>query len=409
MTRFNIGFGEPGKPVPVRPIYTLAGGRDLADERHGAAPMTSCVLISAPFSGIEVHFRLLERTMAASDQIERVDSIWLSYEPPERLSRLPPMRWNWTLGAAWSAARQLASLRAAGAHPDVALINHVNPALLLDPAARLPPVVLHLDTTPLVTASMAEHYLGRPPRPAAIERLKRGVYRRALRVPRHTVAVSHLVERSLINDYHVDPDAISVIPFTIDTDLWTRDATSPRRDDTVRVLFVGADWHRKGGDIVLDAARRPEFADCEFHVVTKQPPDDLPRNVVVHVDVEPNSKRLRDLFAAASIFVLPTSADLSPIVLAEAMAMELPIVATDVGAIPELVLDGQNGYIVPVGDLGAFCDRLRTLTESSVRRADFGRSGRIRAETEHSLHSNIPRLLDLLRRSIDDPARSKSR
>ncbi len=360
--------------------------------------MTTCLLVSAPFSGTEVHFRLLARELEKSGRIDRLDAIWLEHRPREALSRLPPLRWNWYAAAAWSTTKQFGDLRRSGVEPEVALFNQVNPALFLNPLVRLPPVVLQLDTTPLITTSMGQHYLGRSARPPSIERIKLSIYRRTFDMPRHLIAVSEMVRRSLVEDYGVESASISVIPLTIDTDFFSRGTDSPSRSDSLRVLFVGGEFQRKGGELLLEAARLPEFADCEFHIVTKSEIPDPPVNVFVHRDVPPNSERLRDLLASASIFALPTLADLSSIASIEAMAMELPVLTTDMGGIPEIVRDGQDGYIVPPGDLEAFVDRLRALTTSQELRLRMGLAGRAKVESDHSLHSNIPRYLDILQR-----------
>jgi glycosyltransferase involved in cell wall biosynthesis len=362
----------------------------------GVDKMTTCLLVSAPFGGVEVHFRLLARELAASDRIDHLDAIWLKYQPQEVLSRLPPFRWNWYSAAALSTMRQYAALRKSGSAPDVALFNQVNPALFLDPFARLPPVVLQLDTTPLVTASMGHHYRGRANRRPAVERIKLDIYRRTFRQARHLIAVSQLVRHSLVEDYRVEASKISVIPFSIDTHFFSRQPDSPSRTDVLRVLFVGGEFQRKGGELLLDAARLPEFANCEFHVVTKGDVRDAPANVFVHRDVPPNSDRLRDLLASASIFALPTLADLSPVALLEAMAMELPVLTTDVGGIPEIVLDDRTGYVIPPADSRAFVERLRALVDSPATRLRMGVAGRSKAEADHSIQSNVLRYLDIL-------------
>jgi glycosyltransferase involved in cell wall biosynthesis len=360
--------------------------------------MVSCVLVNAPFSGIEVHFRLLARELAASERIDRLDTIWLEHHPQERISRLPLVRSNWYAAAAWSTMVQIRNLRHRGATPDVALLNQVNPALFLNPINGMPPIVLHLDTTPLITSSMWEHYVGRPPRRPSIERLKRSVYARSFKVPRHLVAVSELVKRSLVDDYSASEDAVTVIPFSIDTEYWTRQPDQPTRDDASRIAFVGGEFRRKGGDMVLDAARRPEFSHCEFHIVTKEDIPDVPANVVVHRNVAPNTNQLRDLLAASSIFVLPTLADVSSIASLEAMAMEIPVITTPVGGIPEIVADGTTGYLVQPGDSVAFEDRLSQLVGSRALREQMGAAGRAKVEADHSVIRNVPRFIDLLER-----------
>jgi glycosyltransferase involved in cell wall biosynthesis len=151
--------------------------------------------------------------------------------------------------------------------------------------------------------------------------------------------------------------------------------------------------------MVLDAARRPEFSQCEFHIVTKEQIPDVPANVVVHRDVAPNTNQLRDLLAASSIFVLPTLADVSSIASLEAMAMEIPVITTPVGGIPEIVADGTTGYLVQPGDSVAFEDRLRQLVGSRTLREQMGEAGRAKVDADHNLIRNVPRFIDLLDRS----------
>ncbi len=97
------------------------------------------------------------------------------------------------------------------------------------------------------------------------------------------------------------------------------------------------------------------------------------------------------------MFVLPTLADFSPMALCEAMAMELPVIATAVGAIDELVADGDNGYLVPPGDAEAFRQRLLDLATSADLRRRMGSRGRAIAERCFDLHTNAERIAAVLR------------
>ena len=69
----------------------------------------------------------------------------------------------------------------------------------------------------------------------------------------------------------------------------------------------------------------------------------------------------------------------------EAMAARLPIVATRVGGNPELVHDGDNGFLVPFGDADALAEALRTLLSSPVESREMGLRGRRRVETDLSM------------------------
>jgi glycosyltransferase involved in cell wall biosynthesis len=74
-----------------------------------------------------------------------------------------------------------------------------------------------------------------------------------------------------------------------------------------------------------------------------------------------------------------------PIALIEAMAAGVPVVATDCGGVRDIVADGEQGFVVPVGDRDALADRLRLLAEDPETRARLGKGGRVRAEQEFGI------------------------
>jgi glycosyltransferase involved in cell wall biosynthesis len=87
----------------------------------------------------------------------------------------------------------------------------------------------------------------------------------------------------------------------------------------------------------------------------------------------------------ASIFVLPSRAENQPVAILEAMARSLPVVATHVGAIPEQVVDGGSGSLVPPGDAEALAAALLDLLQSPDKRATFGEAGRERYAGQFSI------------------------
>ena len=80
------------------------------------------------------------------------------------------------------------------------------------------------------------------------------------------------------------------------------------------------------------------------------------------------------------MFALTSLAEGIPVVLMEAMATGLPVVASDITGIPELVGDGEEGLLVPAGDAGGFAAALETLARDPDRRARMGEHGRRRVE-----------------------------
>jgi glycosyltransferase involved in cell wall biosynthesis len=170
-------------------------------------------------------------------------------------------------------------------------------------------------------------------------------------------------------------------------------AAPPRRTpgERLRVLFVGGDFERKGGAVLLAALAG---LDARLDVVTQSPVAERP-GMTVHRDVRPGSAGLGALYAGSDVFVLPTAADASPHVVLEAMAAGLPVVATPVGAIPEMVADGRTGLLVPAGDPDALRAALERLGDPGLR-ARMGAAAHARARERFDATANAARVLDVL-------------
>ncbi|MFO0758751.1 MAG: glycosyltransferase [Byssovorax sp.] len=91
------------------------------------------------------------------------------------------------------------------------------------------------------------------------------------------------------------------------------------------------------------------------------------------------------VLAAADVFALSSDAEGLPLAPIEAMAMGLPVVATGVGGVPDLVVDGVSGWITPAGDVSALRDRLTDLRADPARAASMGEAGRAHALARRSL------------------------
>ena len=94
-----------------------------------------------------------------------------------------------------------------------------------------------------------------------------------------------------------------------------------------------------------------------------------------------------DLLASADFFVLPSDIEGLPLSILEAMAHGLPIVASDVGGIPELIKHDEHGLLVPPGDVEALASALMKITRDPMLRARLGHTARARAESEFSLET----------------------
>jgi glycosyltransferase involved in cell wall biosynthesis len=218
-----------------------------------------------------------------------------------------------------------------------------------------------------------------------------------LNLARHLSPWKRWAAESLARDYAVPWEKITVVP--PGTDLTRFHPTTSKPSDTdgcVRLLFVGGDFERKGGDVLLEWFRgSPVASGAVLHLVT-QAAVAPSANVEVH-RLGAQDPRLTRLFEEADIFVLPTKAECFGIALTEAAAAGLPSVTCPVGGVGEIVENEGSGLLVAPGDVHGLGSALDALIEDPERRRRYGRRARDIAERKFDRSVNSRRLLELLR------------
>jgi len=309
-------------------------------------------------------------------------------------ARLPGVRSNWSLRASLGA---YLGLRREAAHCDGLLFHTQVTALLSAGLMARTPSVVSLDATPLQYDALGAFY-GHAPGSGRIEALKKRLNTRAFTSARVLVTWSEWAKGSLVDDYGIDPGKVEVIPPGIDIAAWNFGERPAK--DTVEFLFVGGDFARKGGDTLLTAWERlaPSVRGrCRLHIVTKT--EGVAAGVdgvEVHLGVAPNSERLLELYRRADAFVFPTRGDCLPLAVLEAMASGLPVVTTAVAALPEAVVDGVSGRIVPVDDVAALSSAMAELAADPGLRRRLGQTARSEALARYDARRNYGRLVDLV-------------
>jgi glycosyltransferase involved in cell wall biosynthesis len=268
-----------------------------------------------------------------------------------------------------------------------------NPAVFQQWALARTPTLLWTDVTPALLDAQAEQYDHAVDDSRAVARLKHAVVKRTFRLAARAVGWSDWARRSLVADYGVPEERTLVVPPGVDLRAFS--APAERREPGLpRLLFVGGNFGRKGGDSLLDVFQRALRGRCELDLVTRDPVPEQ-EGVRVHRGLTPASPELRRLYERAAAFVLPTRGDCFSIASLEAMAMALPVVVSDVGGISEIV-DPETGFLIPVGDARALHDALQALLESPERRTAMGHAGRCKVEAKFSAASTAQRLLELM-------------
>lgn len=276
---------------------------------------------------------------------------------------------------------------------DVFFFNTQVPAALAGSLVKRKPYVLATDITPIQYDRMAELYGHQVDRLEWLRRYKHKVNTRLFQDAAKLLPWSTWAAGSLLTDYGVQPEQIEVIPPGIDPETWYPGAL--RENNPKRILFVGGDFYRKGGEILLNAYQRLPKGMAELVLVTRSqvPAGD---GVQVYNHLQPNSPELIALFQTSDLFVLPTQAEAFGIAAVEASASGLPVIATRVGGLPDIVLDGITGFLIPAGDVSALADRLHLLLDWHGLRQQFGRAARERVLRCFNARINARRVAQIL-------------
>ncbi|QIZ98846.1 glycogen synthase [Leifsonia sp. PS1209] len=245
------------------------------------------------------------------------------------------------------------------------------------------------------------------------------------------IAVSEGMRRDILAAYPaLDPERVTVIYNGIDLDRWQPLDDDDRAralgidPDRPAVIFVGRITRQKGLPYLLRAAR---MLPKEVQVILCAGAPDTPeimaevsrgveqlqaeRDGVVWIDRLLSQEELRVALTASTVFVCPSIYEPLGIVNLEAMACGLPVVGTATGGIPEVIVDGVTGRLVPIEqatdgtgtptDPDAFvADLAAALTEvvgDPERAALMGSAGRLRAETAFSWASIAEQTRELYR------------
>jgi glycosyltransferase involved in cell wall biosynthesis len=351
--------------------------------------------------GHVTHDRNLRR-WAASDRDVAPEWIEVPFSPGDRWSRLPIVRSNWSIRASLL-ARKRVNAAMSRTRFDALMFHTQVAALFSREVMQRVPTVVSLDATPLNLDTVGLAYNHWPSKSPLVEALKNSLNRRVFHSARHLIAWCDWAKGSLVENYGVDSDKITVIPPGIDLEKWRFDrGAASTNDRPIRLLFVGGDFQRKGGEFLLKAFREKLAERCELDIVTRDDVDTMgSERIRVHRGLQANSPELMELYARADIFVFPTLGDCLPIAVMEAMAAGLPVVSTHVGALREEVIDGVTGMLIPPGDSGPVGDSVKALVDDASMRYEMGRAGRERALQKFDGSVNYREVLRVVKRCAD--------
>jgi glycosyltransferase involved in cell wall biosynthesis len=170
-----------------------------------------------------------------------------------------------------------------------------------------------------------------------------------------------------------------------------------------RLVCVGRLSPEKGHVILLEAAQLLSAQGVEFQLILAGDGELRPELEAliaqhkltdkIHITGWISGKQVRDEILGARALVLPSFAEGLPVVIMEAMALRRPVIATFVAGIPELVCPGENGWLVPAGDVAALVQAMRTCLESPAGvLSSMGEAARERVLKRHDVNTEARKL-----------------
>lgn len=240
----------------------------------------------------------------------------------------------------------------------------------------------------------------------------------AAHAPHRLIAVSDATKRNWIARTRVAAWKVDVIHNGVDPAAFQRRRF---RDDARRALGlqglegsiviggVGRLSEQKGFSYLLDAMARLESREAAIVLVIAGdgPLSSELRQRCDHLGISGRVRFLgfcpdvRTIYDAIDVFAMPSLCEALPYALLEAMATGLPIVGATVGGIPEVIVDGKTGMLVPPRNAGALVAALRQLVESEALRSKMGAAARERVESCFTEADMVAKTLAVYRSVLD--------
>ena len=198
------------------------------------------------------------------------------------------------------------------------------------------------------------------------------------------VVASTYTARTLA-DNGVPMEKIHVVPYGVDTSAFTKRNHAPDPNAQFRVIFIGSLIQRKGLSYLLDAVRELRSRNIKVFLCGRGVVDSALIGNYSDLDIEVKIGLARDelvqLAHTCDVFVLPSLIEGFAHVIVEAMACGLPVITTDHTCGPDIINEGEEGFIVPIRDARAIAEKLAWSMDNRAALADMGDKAATQAAT----------------------------
>lgn len=168
------------------------------------------------------------------------------------------------------------------------------------------------------------------------------------------------------SEFGLDPARIATVPFGLNMDNSPTNVLSKPDPSPIRLLSIMSQFDRKGGPIAVETFRHLKAAGhpVEFQIIGDAPADLAPEEGLIisgylSKAVSRERAQIEEALQRSHFLLLPTRADCTPMVIAEANSYSMPVLTTDVGGIPSLISEGRNGHMFSLEDgAAAYAERI---------------------------------------------------
>lgn len=218
--------------------------------------------------------------------------------------------------------------------------------------------------------------------------------------------------KQILENSGIEPAKLTFISNGIDLEQFRNAAPSLRNELKCHgkqiVGFVGRLVKEKGGDVLIDAARTilKSCPEARFVFVGEGDCDAKWRQLSEQLGVADKvlfagkRKDMPGVYASFDLLVLPSFNEAMPMCILEAMAASKPVVASNVGAVADLVLPGLTGSLVPPANSTRLADQIIELLKDPTKAAQFGRNGYCHVDASYSSQTMARNYQNLYNRAV---------
>ncbi len=222
----------------------------------------------------------------------------------------------------------------------------------------------------------------------------------------------------IVRETNCSEDKIEIVRATICPEKFKIKEPITSEEDKIKIIAIGRLVEKKGFEYLIKAMklivqRNPNaflniIGEGELENDLRKQSYNLGLAKSVNFLGALSNEKCIDELSSSDIAVLPCvkardgDLDVCPLTLQEAMAMEIPVISTTVGSVPELIEDGIEGILVPERDENALADAIIKLIDNPTLRRKLGQNGRMKIIKEFNIKTQVNRLVEIWQTIIDN-------